>query len=308
MSTRDVHLDDALVKLTSRRLGNDTSMEKTVTTPLDRLREYARRWGMALETWHETPTSVIAYGRRHTTAVVLKSIKHEGDEWHSGDVLRAFSGHGVVRVYEHAPGAVLLERLVPGDSLVDMSRLGRDQEATNIVAAVVSAMAPRAAPIGCPTVAHWGNAFERYLAANDISISRELVVRARATYDELCLSQRAPRLLHGDLQHANILFDGARGWVAIDPKGVVGELEYDMGALLRNPHREPSVFANPRVIERRVTQLTTALHLDSTRVLRWAFAQAVLSAIWEWEDTGRGAASAPVLVLAGAIDAMLALG
>ena len=42
-------------------------------------------------------------------------------------------------------------------------------------------------------------------------------------------------LLHGDLQHYNVLLDKDRGWVAIDPKGVVGELEYEVGALLRNP-------------------------------------------------------------------------
>ena len=38
-----------------------------------------------------------------------------------------------------------------------------------------------------------------------------------------------------DLQHYNVLFDSDRGWLAIDPKGVIGEVEYEIGASLRNP-------------------------------------------------------------------------
>jgi streptomycin 6-kinase len=51
----------------------------------------------------------------------------------------------------------------------------------------------------------------------------------------LCSSQRYRRLLHGDLHHGNVLHDSERGWVAIDPKGVLGEPEYEIGVALRNP-------------------------------------------------------------------------
>ena len=72
-------------------------------------------------------------------------------------------------------------------------------------------------------------------------------------------------LLHGDLQHYNVLFDNQRGWTAIDPKGVVGELEYELGALLRNPIELPDVFTNPERIKHRLEILTTALQLDYSR-------------------------------------------
>lgn len=91
-------------------------------------------------------------------------------------------------------------------------------------------------------------------------------------------------LLHGDLQHYNVLFDNERGWVAIDPKGVVGELEYEVGALLRNPFELPELFTNRATVERRLKILMTHLPLDSARALNWSFAQAVLSAIWTVED------------------------
>jgi streptomycin 6-kinase len=102
---------------------------------LDRLAEYARAWRVNIEHVPETATSVIAFGTRDITAgenrrVVLKVIKHPGDEWRSGDILATFDGHGVARVYEHEPGAVLLERLRPGNSLVDLTLNGRDESQT----------------------------------------------------------------------------------------------------------------------------------------------------------------------------------
>jgi len=57
-------------------------------------------------------------------------------------------------------------------------------------------------------------------------IPTAVVDTADATYAELCRTQRNPRLLHGDLQHSNVLLDHRRGWVAIDPKGVVGGLHW----------------------------------------------------------------------------------
>jgi streptomycin 6-kinase len=91
-------------------------------------------------------------------------------------------------------------------------------------------------------------------------------------------------LLHSDLHHYNVLFDRELGWTAIDPKGIVGELEYEVGALLRNPGELPELFTNQATVERRLKILTTLLPVDHARVLQWSFAQAVLSAIWTVED------------------------
>ena len=118
-------------------------------------------------------------------------------------------------------------------------------------------------------------------------------------------SMKVPRLLHVDLQHYNVLFDSSRGWVAIDPKGVVGELEYEIGAALRNPIERPELFLSRPTIERRLKQFTSKLNLDFERMLAWSFAQAVLSAIWEIEDGFAVDATNPSLRLAKAIQSML---
>lgn len=254
------------------------------------MQQYAREWGVRIEDTVETNTSLIAFGKRADQPVVLKTVKQEGDEWHSGAVLKAFQGNGVARLYEHAPGLVLMERLMPGHSLVELAAHGRDEEATEIIADVIQRMSvelPASAleeNKAWTTVQDWGKAFDRYLAGEDNQISISLVETAKQEFAQLCCSQRSTRLLHGDLQHYNVLFDANRGWLAVDPKGVMGELEYEIGAVMRNPVEYPELFLSPSVVKRRLKQFTQRLNLDYDRTLRWAFSQAVLSAIWEVED------------------------
>jgi streptomycin 6-kinase len=122
---------------------------------------------------------------------------------------------------------------------------------------------------------------------------------------DLYASQRDVRLLHGDLQHYNVLFDSDRGWLAIDPKGVIGEVEYEIGASLRNPIEKPELFASPDAVERRLRCFEAKLKLDYDRMLAWGFAQAVLSAIWSVEDGFAVDAGNPSLKLANAIRPIL---
>jgi len=284
-------------------------------TPLNRLGKLARAWRVKIEDLLETETSVIAFGTRDVTAsanpaVVLKVVKQPGDEWRSGYVLAAFDGQGVARVCEHQPGALLLERLQPGNSLLDLTLSGRDEEATDILADVIKQMTARTSTSGvevsgAATVADWGNGFYKYIATGDLRIPRDLVEAGQRVFHSLCASERRPRLLHGDLQHYNLLFDSRRGWLAIDPKGVVGEVEYEVGAFVRNPVAQPELFLARSTIERRLKKLTNRLNLDYERALGWSFAQAVLSAIWSIEDGFAVDETNPSLRLAESIRSML---
>ena len=270
------------------------------------LDDYARRWRVTIDHVSETRTSHLAFGRRGPEPVVLKLAKANGDETDSGAVAAAFEGHGVVRVLEHERGATLLERLLPGTHLAALTMSGEDELATAELARIVSAMREANPSVAdYPTVEQWGLGFDRYIESGDRQIPVELVHVAQARYFELCSTQRKPRLLHGDLQHYNILADETRGWLAIDPKGVVGEIEFELGAALRNPHEVPALYRTSALVERRVVQLAAALRLDETRVLEWACAQGVLSAIWTVEDDGVVTADNPALCLVRAIRPLL---
>ena len=113
--------------------------------------------------------------------------------------------------------------------------------------------------------------------------------RAEALFAELLASSGAPMLLHGDLHHENILAAERAPWLAIDPKGLIGEAEYEVGALMRNPL--PRLLALPDVtatLARRFDILAETLGFDRQRMIAWSYAQAVLSAWWHIEDHGHG--------------------
>ncbi len=271
----------------------------------ERVQERIRDWQVKVIRSLETESSVVVLGTRDDQPVALKVLRDASDEWHSGQVLEAFAGRGTVRIYEHAEGAVLLERLQPATQLAVVALNGSDEEATEILSGVIERMSPVGTLDSAPTVSDWGMGFIRYLAGDDAQIPKTLVERGERLYFDLAATQKSTRLLHGDLQHYNVLFDSNRGWVAIDPKGVVGEIEYEIGASLRNPGESPELFASPATIERRIRQYEAGLHLDAYRMLSWAFAEAVLSAIWLVEDGYAVDFRSVPIVLARAIEPML---
>jgi streptomycin 6-kinase len=272
----------------------------------ERLEDRLRAWNVAIEELSETETSIIAFGTRHEQPVVLKVLRESAaDEWRSGEVLNAFGGRGVVQVYEHTAGAVLLERLVPGNALSGLVLDGHDEEATQILTEVLRQMDAEPSLQGCVAVETWARGFSRYLESGDDQIPRDLVENACDLYLGLCGSQGRPRLLHGDLHHDNVLFDEKRGWLAIDPKGVIGELEYEVGAAMRNPVQAADLFVAPQIVRSRIDKFEKNLKLNARRVLEWTFAQAVLSAIWSWEDGFPIGTRHPSLMLARTIRLMI---
>ena len=265
----------------------------------------SHRWSVQVCRVVETPSSLVAYALRGDQRVVLKAVCGQHEEWEAGAVVAAFNGHGVVRALEHLPGAVLLEQIQPGTRLTELVLDGRDHEATDVVAQVIAAMSAVTPNVcGFASAAQWAAPFARFLAGSRGLLPEDLVTTAYDLYLELCDTQDVTRLLHGDLQHENILLDRHQGWVAIDPKGVVAELEFELGAVLRNPSGLPDLFT-PAAIARRADQLAQALELNVDRILGWAFGQAVLSAIWSFEDEGHLDRNAPILGFAHAVRSLV---
>ena len=262
-----------------------------------------QQWRVAVEHVEETDGSVLLFGTRGRQPVVIKIVREAREEWNSGSVLMAFGGRGVVRVLDVDDGAVLLERVQPGTSLVTIVDGGDDDRATAVLADVIARMKP-AMLTDVPTAREWGVAFD-HTETRDAGVSVDVVERAQQVYGTLCDSQQSPRLLHGDLHHENVLLDAERGWLAIDPKGLAAELEFEVGAALRNPLQRPDVFTNPETIARRVHRFARDLRLDESRVLAWAFAQSVLAVIWLIEDRVPVGPDHPWLTLAARLEPMV---
>ncbi len=261
----------------------------------DRLEVYARQWKIEFTSKKiETPSSILAFGvlAESRWPAVLKLIKPRSDEQKAGRWLEYHAGRGAVNLFKMDEGALLLEQVIPGTELVELVRAGKDGEATRQICRVIELLCGGfkggvANPEGFKSVEDWGKAFTRnsrtILTAK---IPVELLDRAESLYHELCESQGPRRLLHGDLHHYNVLLDANQGWRAIDPKGVIGEMAYETGAMLRNPDESPEFYADPRTLKSRVRIICQSLGLEEKRVLGWCFAQAILSVIWSIEDWG----------------------
>jgi streptomycin 6-kinase len=256
--------------------------------------ELAERWGLVVGAPFKPLTYnwVVPARRADGTRAVLKLGLPGSDIVHELAALQCFDGHGSVRLLEAdvAQHALLLERLEPGTML---DALTDDEEATRSAARVMRALwTPAPQEHGFPTTARWGLGFERLRARFDGGtgpLPRRLVEQAETLYRELSASQAQPVLLHGDLHHMNILRAERAPWLAIDPKGVIGEPAYETGALLRNPI--PRVLDQPDPVSmsaRRIAILSEELGFERARIRGWALAQAVLSAWWSIEDEGYG--------------------
>jgi len=256
--------------------------------------ECAKRWSLTIGPAFE-PLSynyVSPAIQSDGQAVVLKVGVPNPELRTEIEALRSFDGQGSVLLLDCDPikGILILERLLPG---MPLSTLTVDESATSIAVRVMKQLwKPVPEGHSFPTVKKWAEGLDRLRLTFNGGCGpfpKELVETAEALFTDLLASSQEPILLHGDLHHGNILSAERAPWLALDPKGIVGEAAYDVGALLRNPM--PQLLNEPhprRILARRVDQLAEELGFDRERLLSWGIAQAVLSAWWSYEDHGHG--------------------
>lgn len=220
------------------------------------------------------------------TQYVLKLGPPHKELFTEMEALKLFDGRGSVKLInaDNELGALLLELLEPGKPIINLED---DESATQIAGQVMGQLWLRDFEASkFPTVAYWGSGFERYkkmLSGGNGSFPKKWIAIAEGLYSDLVSTMDESVLLHGDLHHWNILSAQRQPWLAIDPKGVIGEPAYEIGAWLRNPF--PFILSEgfpDRVILRRASQLSEQLGFDRDRILAWGAAQAVLAAWWSY--------------------------
>jgi streptomycin 6-kinase len=254
------------------------------------LAECAGRWSLTLGDPFPNPSYHFAVQAVRTDGVpiVVKACAPTSEFAQEVEALRLFAGRGIAQLLAWDAGdeVLLLERLVPGDPLTTVDD---DETATAIAADVMRQLwCPAPAEHAFPTVARWRAGLTRlrqHYGGGTGPFPAALVAEAEALYAGLSASTAEPMLLHGDLHHGNILAAQRQPWLAIDPKGLVGEPAYETGAWLRNPLPQLLESLHPgRILARRIDQLAEALDLDRARIRGWGIYQAVLSAWWNVED------------------------
>ncbi len=204
------------------------------------------------------------------------------------EALRQAAGHGMVRLIDSDPAAalMLLERVEPGTMLDDADL--SDEESTRIGAGMMLQFwRTPSRPDHLYPLEEWSRALLTYDPA-DLphlpEIPADIVANAVAIGRHLIATQRDIVLLHGDVHHQNILWGGNRGWVTIDPKGLIGERGYEIGTWMLNPWGFPERDGFLEKANRRLDIFAEVLNEDRARLSQWAAFHATLSLCWTLED------------------------
>jgi streptomycin 6-kinase len=207
--------------------------------------------------------------------------------------LRLYNGRGVCRLLDAdvERGMLLLEHLEPGHML---STLEDDDRATRIAADVMKTLwessndfsrliTTEVVTTRFIQLKDWFDGFQslrQRFNGGTGTIPKHLVETAESLSRDLLSENKDEMLLHGDFHHFNVL-ESARGWLAIDPKGVIGPRGYELGPFLINP--VPDFLNGSRPIvqtQRRIAILSEMLDLERERIRAWGVCHAVLSAWW----------------------------
>jgi streptomycin 6-kinase len=245
---------------------------------------YIDRWGLVSDGAPiERHSSSLLPVRYRGTPAILK-LAREDEERRGAAIMEWWGGEGAARVLAREGDAILLERATGRRSLSDMARNGADDDATRILVDVAGRLhTPRSAP--APELTSLQDWFRELWPA--AQARGGLLARSAETAHELLATPRDTVVLHGDLHHDNVLDFGERGWLAIDPKRLAGERDFDFATIFTNPDLEdPShpVGVEPTRFLRRLEIVADAARLDRRRLLQWILAWTGLSAAWYLSD------------------------
>lgn len=200
------------------------------------------------------------------------------------EALRLFDGKGMVKLieYDQENGIFILEKLSPGATLAEVTD---DEEACRIATDVIKRFSV-SAPENCkiPTVKVREDNLRGIVQKHPGGIgpfSNHTLKKALNIFTYLNNTTTQRYLLHGDFHHYNVLSSGTSHWTAIDPKGLIGEIEYDLIQYMLNKLPENNTYD---VIKRRVAIFTEELQLIEQRLLLWGYCHTVLSTSWSVDD------------------------
>ena len=253
------------------------------------LEEFEQRWRLTLfPPFENLSINYVAPAlRENGTPVVLKLGVPNVELSSEVEALKVYNSRGAVHLLESDAdkGALLLERLQPGTLL---STLGDDEKATRIAAGVLKDLwRPEPSIHHFKSIADWARGLDRIssLFPQGIPIPLKLIDQARSLFAELRSSQTSTALLHGDFHHYNIL-STSDDWCTIDPKGIIGEPEFDLAPFFENQIDPQDPTGTRKTTEKRMAIFCEMLGFDRKRVQDWLIAHSILSAWWLVEDHG----------------------
>ncbi|WJR67379.1 aminoglycoside phosphotransferase family protein [Neorhizobium sp. CSC1952] len=218
---------------------------------------------------------------------IVKVLKPKvlADNLRGVDFLEWRDGVGAIRLLARSENVILLEH-AGRETLRDRIATHGDEQATRIAAEVLveyhrpSVTPPPAGLL--PLSGYFASLFRK--AGEDRKEGIESpYLEAAAMAEELISDQRDIKPLHGDLHHENIMF-GPRGWLIIDPAGLIGDAALDVANMFSNPLDRFDLTRDEGRIASMASIFAETLKRDVRTILRYAFSYGCLSASWHEED------------------------
>lgn len=258
----------------------------------DIIKQYEQKWAISvLPPFHLSYNYVAPAKLAEGQNAVLKIAFPRNQEFiYELEALKFFNGEGAIKILQEdrENQAMLLEKAEPGKGARSVSS---EKVRTTTVSEVLKRLhRPVTGEMVhlFPDITDWGEAFDRYRLKFPVEsgpIPRKLFEKSEKIFKSYG-NVKNPVLLHGDL-HADNILSSKRGWLIIDPKGVVGEPEFELGAYLRSPIYDfPDPGSRKRLVMERIIQFAEELKFDKEKILNWAIACAVISLVWFLEDEG----------------------
>lgn len=227
---------------------------------------------------------------------VIKQLKPAGmEELRGAHYLSWRDGHGAAKLYDLKDTSMLLE--YAGSYHLDQHlKNGKDGECLTVFGEVLAALhqpSPAAVPTDLqPLDKHFAGLF---------AVTNESPVYAEAASlaQRLLSSPHSVIPLHGDIHHENVIF-GPRGWLVIDPHGLIGDAAFDAANIFYNPLDRDDLCLDLQRAKHMAEHFAPILKRDPAYVLDYAFAYGCLSAAWHRED-GNDADEARELKIASAL-------
>ncbi|WP_312361448.1 aminoglycoside phosphotransferase family protein [Agrobacterium sp.] len=238
----------------------------------------------------DTPAGVVyAVTRGDGSPAVAKVLKKKvlEDSLRGADFIAWRAGVGCVELLERSDDILLMEH-AGAETLRDVLFRDGDDDATTEIAADVLLQyhqpSQQPPPSSLLTLPLYFESLFRKAEQDRTDGVESIYVEAAALAQELIDRQRDVKPLHGDLHHENIMRSG-RGWIIIDPAGLIGDAALDVANMFSNPLDRFDLTRSEARIASMAAIFSRALQRDERVLLQYAFAYGCLSATWHEEDS-----------------------
>ncbi len=179
--------------------------------------------------------------------------------------------------------AILIEHALPGKSLTECFT-GSELDAIAPAIVVLRSVLNRPPADRTDTISldDWFDGMTRYGVTR---FPAGYASKALKIYEKLSSQTGRTYYLHGDFHPGNIVTATRSPFLAIDPKGIIGHMGYEIAVFLNNFHWWQDSRSDIRDrLDRAVKQFSDAFDISPLELRQWAFAQMVLSAWWTFDE------------------------